>query len=185
MLLWASPSSPLRCDSLCAGSRSSELMSRLLISTKRLPDAFLDSSFADCPPSHPHPPHEQSMNTARMVLEGSNQRKKRKKNVQFLCFPNQGKLDILTLSFKIQQYWSFFCLFVCFPFYIYCKLKIKTHILHFYRHIHTTKIDYVETRYTRHKVYTVHVHGGMLQETRTERNNSNTHLRTKSKTLIC
>lgn len=39
------------------------------------------------------------------------------------------------------------------------QVENKNTHLHFYRHIHTTKIDYVETRYTRHKVYTVHVHG--------------------------
>lgn len=82
----------------------------------------LRSTTTTHPPPIPTPPsHEQSMNTARMVLEGSNQWK----NVQFLCFPNQGKLDILTLSFKFSNTGLFF---FCFSFYIYCKLKIKSHI---------------------------------------------------------
>lgn len=58
------------------------------------------------------------------------------------------------------------------------QVENKNTYLHFYRHIHTTKIDYVETRYTRHKVYTVHVHGAHCK------NNNQTKDTNKLKTLL-
>lgn len=129
-------------------------------------------------------PYVQNMkvqSTARMVLEGSNQQK-----CAILCFPNQGKLYILTLSFKFSNT-SLHLMFFFFFLHI-LQVENKNTYLHFYRHIHTTKIDYVETRYTRHKVYTVHVHGAHCNKTRTKQKipiNQRHFYKQKNNTLIC
>lgn len=111
--------------------------------------------------------------TARMVLEGSNQQK--------MCnfvFPKSGKIILYTwhCHFKFSNtsfhLMFFFCLFVLFLHIL--QVENKNTYLHFYRHIHTTKIDYVETRYTRHKVYTVHVHRAHCKKTKQNKNNRQT-----------
>lgn len=73
-----------------------------------------------------------------------------------------------------------FFLFVCFLHIL--QVENKNTDLHFYRHIQTTKIDYVETRCTRHKVYTVRVHGAHCKNKL--QNNNRTKETDNSKTVL-